>query len=87
MVVKVYMGLVIAEIFVGFFNRNITDNDRKAPIITETMDNKRSRGKKEISIPINMAISIAGTRFISRKGKVPKTLPMKYIGKLTGEAT
>jgi hypothetical protein len=58
MVVRVTSGFVIEEMFVGFFNRKMADNARKAPRIVDTTDTSKSGSRERSPMPTIMAITI-----------------------------
>lgn len=87
MVVRVCSGFVMADMFVGFFSRSIIDKDRKAPRISATSDTRSTTGTKLMSILHKNETAIAVRRCAEKNGIEPMIVPVKYIGKLMGDAT
>ena len=86
-VVRVFSGLVIADILVGFLNRSIMDNDRKAPRMSDVKESRSAVGTNARSIWQSMEMTIAVDRWAEKKGIDPKIVPTKYIGRVIGDAT
>lgn len=84
---RVFNGLVIDEMFVGFFNRRMIDRDRKEPRIVDTTATNINGNKRESCMPIVAATASAMTRLTKKYGISPMIRPAKYIGRVVGEAT
>lgn len=84
---RVYSGLVIADMFVGFFNRRMIDRDRNDPRIMDTTATNINGSKSESFIPIVAATAIDMTRLTRKYGVSPTIWPRKYIGRVIEEAT
>lgn len=84
---RVYSGLVIDDMFVGFFNLRMIDKDRKAPRIVDTTATNSIGSKIESCIPIAAAMANAMPRLTKKYGANPTILPRKYIGSVMGDAT
>ena len=86
-IVSVSNGFVIALMFAGFFILSITESDVKAPKIAERTDNISIEGMSEKSMASIKNIIRAGMTLTKKIGMAPKTIPVKYIGKVIGDAT
>ena len=84
---RVCSGLVIADMFVGFFNRRMMDRDTKDPRIVDATATNINGNKSESCIFIVAATAIAMVRLTKKYGSSPMIRPMKYIGRVMGEAT
>lgn len=84
---RVRRQLVIADMFVGFFNLRMIDRDRKDPRTMDTTATNSIGSKNESCIPIATAMANAMPRLTKKYGVNPKVKPMKYIGRVSGEAT
>ena len=84
---KVRSVLVMADMFVGVFNRNMMDSDRNDPRIMDTTATNINGSRSKSRIPIIAATAIDMTRLTRKYGASPMILPRKYIGRVRGEAT
>jgi len=85
--VRVRSVLVIADIFVGVFNRKMMDSDRNDPRIKDTTATNINGRKSKSRIPVVAATAIDMTRLTRKYGASPMILPRKYIGRVMVEAT
>jgi len=85
--VRVCSGFVMADMFVGFFSRSMIDRDRNAPRMSDTSDMRSTMGTKLMSILHRSDTAIAVVRCAEKNGIEPMIVPVKYIGKLMGDAT
>lgn len=84
---KVRSVLVMADMFVGVFNRNMMDSDRNDPRIMDTTATNINGSRSRSRMPIAAATAIDMNRLTRKYGASPMILPRKYIGRVMVEAT